>query len=167
MERAIGLCTARQKALDVGCGTGGRILSALEKAGFELTGLDVSQEMLRIARDHHPTVAFMWADVCTWEPAGPFDLITAWDSLIHVPLALQGSVLEKLCHALNPHGVILITVGGSKGELTSRMQGVSFYHSSLNDHHYLEVIKAAGCRCLLLECDQFPEEHMVLIAVKE
>jgi hypothetical protein len=46
------------------------------------------------------------------------------------------------------------------------MQDVSFYHSSLNDHDYLEVMKAAGCRCILLERDQWPEEHTVLIAIK-
>ncbi|MCP9772584.1 class I SAM-dependent methyltransferase [Synechococcus sp. Tobar12-5m-g] len=166
VERAIGLCTERQRALDVGCGTGGRIVAALVNGGFDVTGIDVSQEMLRIAKNNHSNVAFLWADACEWEPPGCFDIITAWDSLIHVPHGQQRIVVEKLCHALARQGVILITVGGTDGVVMGKMQDVSFYHSSLNDHDYLEVMKAAGCRCILLERDQWPEEHTVLIAKK-
>ena len=36
--------------LDVGCGTGGHVIS-LAKRGYELTGLDVSEMMIRIARE--------------------------------------------------------------------------------------------------------------------
>jgi len=166
LERAIGLCTERQRALDVGCGTGGRIVTALVNGGFDVTGLDVSEEMLRIAKINHPNAGFLWADVCEWEPPTHFDIITAWDSLIHVPHGKQRSVIQKLCQTLTSQGVILITVGGTDGVVMGRMQNESLYHSSLNDHDYLEAMNACGCRCILLERDQFPEEHTVLIAVK-
>jgi hypothetical protein len=38
---------------------------------------------------------------------GPYDLITAWDSIWHVPLQKQAAVLLKLCHAL-AEGVVII-----------------------------------------------------------
>ena len=36
-------------ALDVGCGAGGRFVPLLQDRGFEITGLDASQEMIRLA----------------------------------------------------------------------------------------------------------------------
>ena len=166
VERAIGLCTERKRALDVGCGTGGRIVTALMNGGFDVTGIDVSQAMLKIARENHPGVNFVLADVCAWEPPGTFGMITAWDSLIHIPHQMQQAVTRKLCLSLADRGVILITVGGTDGVVMGTMQGESFYHSSLNEDEYLRVMKTAGCRCILLDRDQFPEEHVVIIGMK-
>lgn len=166
INRAIGLCAERKTALDVGCGTGGRIVTALLNAGFDVTGIDVSQAMLRIAKKNHPRCKFVLADICSWEPSGAFDIITAWDSLIHIPHQLQRDVTRKLCASLADRGVILMTVGGTDGEVMGTMQGETFYHSSLNWDEYISVMKAAGCRCILLESDQFPEEHVVIIGMK-
>lgn len=167
IERAIGLCSKTRRALDVGCGSGGRILNALVRAGFEVTGLDVSEAMLRMAREHHPAVNFLRADICRWRPPAAYDLITAWDSFIHLPHRMQKPVTRKLCGALAPNGVILLTAGGTDGEVTGTMNGESFYHSSLDETEYLDVMRRAGCRCVLLDRDQLPQEHVVIIGVKE
>lgn len=166
VERAIGLCAERRKALDVGCGSGGRIVTALVNAGFDVTGTDVSQAMLSIARANHPGVNFVLADVCEWEPSGSFDIITAWDSLIHIPHQMQGDVTRKLCASLADRGVLLITVGGTDGVVMGTMRGETFYHSSLNEDEYITTMKNMGCKCILLERDQFPEEHVVIIGMK-
>jgi SAM-dependent methyltransferase len=167
VERAIGLCGERRKALDVGCGTGGRIATAFLNAGFDVTGIDLSQAMLKIAGEKHPGVHFVLADVCEWEPPCIFDMIVAWDSLIHVPHQMQGDVTRKLCGSLEDRGVILITVGGMDGVVMGTMRGETFYHSSLNEDEYLKIMKSMGCRCVLLERDQFPEEHVVIIGIKD
>lgn len=166
IERAIGLCAKRQKALDVGCGTGGRIVTALVNARFDVTGIDVSQNMLKIARDNHRGVNFVLGDVCTWESSEAFDIIIAWDSLIHIPYRMQRKVTRSLCGSLADKGVILITVGATDGVIMGTMQGETFYHSSLDEDEYLRIMKAAGCRCILLERDQFPEDHVVIIGIK-
>jgi trans-aconitate methyltransferase len=78
LRRAIGLSVHRRKALDVGCGSGGRVINALLDGGFDVTGLDVSQAMVGLAEQHHPTVRFLRADICEWEPEEQYDLIVAW-----------------------------------------------------------------------------------------
>lgn len=166
IEKAIGLCKERRRGLDVGCGTGGRIITALVSAGFDVTGIDVSQAMLKIARENHPGVKFVLADVCSWDPSGEFDMIVAWDSLIHIPHQAQRRVTGNLCTSLADKGVILITVGGTDGVVMGTMEGETFYHSSLNEDEYLRIMKAAGCKCILIERDQFPEEHLVIIGIK-
>jgi SAM-dependent methyltransferase len=165
-ERAISLCTTTGKALDVGCGSGGRIIDALTSAGFEVLGVDVSEAMLELARARHPTAKFAYADVCEWEPPDRYDLIVAWDSIFHVRHSEQRQVVEKLCGALAPAGVLLFTAGGIDGEITGEMNGQSFYYSSLADEEYIKILKSCNCTCVLLDRDQYPEHHIVMLAVR-
>ncbi len=167
VERAIALCATRGKALDVGCGSGGRIINALTDAGFEVLGLDVSESMLALAKARHPAVSLLHADVSEWQPPDSYDLIIAWDSIFHVPHGSQRSVLERLCAALVPGGVLLFTAGGIDGEITGEMNGQTFYYSSLADEEYIKVLKLSGCTCVLMDRDQYPEHHIVVIAVRE
>ncbi|HEY9282835.1 MAG TPA: class I SAM-dependent methyltransferase [Pyrinomonadaceae bacterium] len=166
VRAAVGHCANKGNALDVGCGSGGRIIDALLDAGFRVTGIDVSGAMLGYARRRHPGARFIAGDICEWGPADRYDLIVAWDSIFHVPHAEQRRVVAKLCDALAGGGVLLFTAGGVDGEITGRMQGEEFYYSSLAEDEYLRTLKGRGCKCVLMERDQHPEDHVVFIAVK-
>jgi SAM-dependent methyltransferase len=163
---AIRLSAARRSALDVGCGTGGRIVAALSDAGFRVTGIDVSEAMIGYARKRHPGSRFIRGDICEWQPEERYDAVVAWDSIFHVPYSAQRRAVAKLCDALAGGGVILFTAGGVDGEITGRMRGQDFYYSSLAEEEYLSVLKERGCKCVLMQRDQYPEEHVVFIAVK-
>lgn len=154
------------EALDVGCGSGGRVVATLLHAGFHVTGVDVSERMLACAKARHPDSEFVLADICEWRHQKRYDVVIAWDSIFHVPYSEQRRVVGKLCNALASGGVILFTAGGIDGEITGRMHGEDFYYSSLIEEEYLKVIRENGCKCILMERDQHPEEHMVLIGVK-
>ncbi len=58
MKRAIQYCKNHHKALDVGCGSGGRIINKLLEIGFKVKGIDVSEKMLELAKANHPNVEF-------------------------------------------------------------------------------------------------------------
>jgi SAM-dependent methyltransferase len=165
LRRAAQLSANRRRALDVGCGSG-RLTATLTGAGYQVVGVDVSPGMLALARGRSPGSHFIQADICTWAPPEQYDLVVAWDSIFHVPHAEQREVLGKLCNALAPGGAVLFTAGGIDGEVTGPMRGQTFYYSSLDVEEYLQVLKARGCRCVLLEMDQYPEEHVVLIGVR-
>ena len=66
LERATRFTENRSTALDVGCGSSGRFIDVLIKHGFTPSGVDVSAEMISLARQRHPDVAFYAADICTW-----------------------------------------------------------------------------------------------------
>ena len=166
VRTAIRLSAGKGSALDVGCGSGGRIIDALLGAGFRVTGLDVSGSMLAYARRRHPGSRFILGDICEWEPEERYEAIIAWDSIFHVPYDAQRRVVMKLCDALASGGVILFTAGGVDGEITGRMRGQDFYYSSLAEEEYLRVMKERGCKCVLMQRDQYPEEHVVFIGAK-
>lgn len=66
------LLAGRRRIVDAGCGTG-RHAAALAEAGFDVTGIDASAELLEVARRRAPGVRFVVADLRTWQPGAPFD----------------------------------------------------------------------------------------------
>ncbi|PKA82009.1 methyltransferase family protein [Ulvibacter sp. MAR_2010_11] len=116
VERAIQFCTSKAKALDVGCGSGGRIINKILDSGFNLTAIDISHNMLELARNKHHEVNFMLADITKWETTDTFDLVVAWDSIFHLPVKSHASVLKKLCNLLSPNGILLYTFGDAIDE---------------------------------------------------
>ena len=155
-------------ALDVGCGCNGRFIRLMQSHGYEVEGLDVSAQMIALAKTRNPDVTFYHADVCEWMPAKQYDFISAWDSIWHVPLDQSESVLRKLCGALTPGGVFIWTIGGldGPGEKRDSSMGPAVYYSVLGIPKTLEIISDAGCVVRHLEYDQFPEKHVFLIAQK-
>lgn len=166
LERAIKFVENRSSALDVGCGSSGRFIEVFVKNGFTPTGVDISPEMISLARQHHPNVTFYAADICTWEFPQKYDLISAWDSTFHLPLAQQKPVLQKMCDGLNPKGVVLFTCGGGRGEqeISGGFQGEEFDYSTLGVNEFLRLLSEYGCSCKHLEYDQHPENHVYIIA---
>lgn len=166
-ERALAFVSTPGSALDVGCGSSGRIVSLLLRRSYRVEALDLSSEMLRRARRHHPDVTFHHADICTWEIDKPFDFISAWDSIWHVPLEHQIAVVDKLCRGLSSGGVLIFSSGGvyAPDEVIGTCFGQALYHASPGIPALLEAIEDSGCHCRHLEFDAGPDDkHVYFIA---
>lgn len=165
-ERAIQFVSDFNSALDIGCGSSGRLTDLLLNKGFNVEGLDLSQEMLKRARRRHPEVSFYHADICSWAFPKSYDFITAWDSIWHVPLPLQLGVLKKICAGLNLNGVLIFTTGGVEepDEITNPCFGQPLYHAAPGIPAILRTLEEARCACRHLEYDQCPERHVYIIA---
>lgn len=166
LEKAISYCKSTDSALDVGCGSGGRLIRKLEHHGFKVTGMDTSEKMIDLALSHHPLVDFLVADICTWKPHQKFDLIVAWDSIFHLPFSMQVPVLSKLCGMLQKDGILAYTFGDGYGEHQSEWHNQQFYYSTIGINQNLKVIMENSCECRHLELDQFPQKHVFIIAKK-
>jgi SAM-dependent methyltransferase len=164
-ERAIALVDQRRFALDIGCGSSGRFVSLLMRHSFQVEGVDISEHMVASARQRHPDVTFYRADICEWELPRQYDLISAWDSVWHVPLEDQRAVLKKIMEGLTPGGVFIFTTPGLDvpSEKVDSAMGPEMYYSGLGIPETLEVVAGARCICRHLEYDQYPELHLYLI----
>ncbi|TAG76105.1 MAG: class I SAM-dependent methyltransferase [Oscillatoriales cyanobacterium] len=168
LERAIQFTHKKQVALDIGCGSSGRFIKVLSEHGFQVEGLDISSEMIDLAKQLHPNIVFYQADICCWNPPKPYSLIVAWDSTFHLPLDMQESVMKKLCNALEPDGVLMFTCGGGHeaGEVSGTFQGQDFEYSTLGVNAFLKILSESQFTSLHLEYDQYPENHVYIIAQK-
>jgi SAM-dependent methyltransferase len=100
LRKALAHCASNGKALDVGCGSGGRMITTLLEAGFQVTGIDVSESMIEYVQKRHPSSHFTRGDICEWQAVDIYDAIVAWDSIFHVPYPAQHRVVGKLCDAV-------------------------------------------------------------------
>jgi 2-polyprenyl-3-methyl-5-hydroxy-6-metoxy-1,4-benzoquinol methylase len=167
-ERALRFAKPTGYALDVGCGCNGRFLDLLKMHGFTVEGLDVSEQMVSLARQRDPEVQFHHADICQWVLPRKYDFITGWDSIWHVPLEAQAGVLQKLFDGLAAGGVLIFTLGGrdQPGEVRDAHMGPPMYTATLGIPRTLELLTQCGCVCRHLEYDQCPESHVYIIAQK-
>jgi SAM-dependent methyltransferase len=93
---------------DIGCGPGhvSRFLAGL---GVSVTGIDLSQAMIARARADVPDVAFETGDMTALEcPAGSFDAIVAFYSLIHLDDDSIGRACREFARVLRPGGRVLV-----------------------------------------------------------
>lgn len=164
-EKALQFVKHKGSAIDVGCGSSGRIIELLIAAGFEVEGLDISPEMLRFARKRHPGQRFHFADICEWEFLKRYDFISAWDSIWHAPLEHHESILRKLCRGLTENGILIFTSGGvdEPNESSNPFLEQPLYHAAVGIPTLLKLIAQSGCICRHLEYDQYPEKHIYLI----
>ena len=164
-KRAVAFCDQQRRALDVGCGSSGRIIELLQQHGFAVEGVDFSPRMLELAGKRHPQVTFHHADICDWGLPHQYDLISAWDSIWHVPLAQHEAVLRKLLTGLEPGGVCIFTMGGldEEADKVDAAMGPQMYHSTLGIPKTLQIVQDTGCACRHLEYDQHPQPHVYVI----
>jgi len=95
------------RVLDVGCGTGHHMASIRER-GFEVAGIDGSEEMLNQARANNPDSDIRQADVEALPfPDSSFDLIVCVEVIRYLPSSAQ--CIREMARVLRPGGICLAT----------------------------------------------------------
>jgi len=99
---------ATGRICDLGCGPG-QVAAYLHAQGRAVIGVDLADQMVEAARQLHPDIPFIQADMRHL----PFDDaslagIVAFYCLIHIPHAEIPTVLAGLHRVLQPNGEILI-----------------------------------------------------------
>lgn len=151
--------------LDIGCGSGYPIASYLFDHDFQVTGLDASEELLKIAKSKYPAIKFLHGDMRTITLNEKFDGIIEWWSLFHVPKKDHANMIGRFASWLKPGGILEFTTGDSEyEESSSSMLNQELHFYSLDPSYYERFLKENGFKLILRESDQ--ETHLVWIAKK-
>jgi SAM-dependent methyltransferase len=109
----LGHLSPGSRVLDAGCGPG-RDLKEMQALGFEVTGVDISQELLEMVPKE---IATLKADLRMIPlPAGSFEGIWANASLLHLPRRDMPEALSEMRRLLQEGGHFMISVKEGKGE---------------------------------------------------
>lgn len=105
-----GFVTGTQ-ALDFGCGTG-RSTRFLQKLGFQVTGVDISEDMLRIARTSDPAGDYRLVpgDDLSQFAAGSFDLVLSAFTFDNIPAEKKLRIFRGLSERMTPAAIMISIV---------------------------------------------------------
>ncbi len=106
---------APARVVDLGCGAGNVTRFLRQRwPQAELTGVDSSAEMLARAREAEPSVRWLQADLGTWAPPAPPDVIYANAALHWLPD--HETLFPRLLAVLAPGGVLAVQMPRNFGE---------------------------------------------------
>jgi SAM-dependent methyltransferase len=162
----------RAQILDVGCGPGW-MSEYLARCGYWVTGIDISEDMVEIARSRvsripeqvgegvDPLAEFHAMPVREMPWTDRFDAAVLYDTMHHFDDELE--TLRVIIRTLVPGGTIYIREGarpaqGSEGEqaLIEEMRSRETLESPFDPRYLLEVVREAGFEDVrrLLEVDE-------------
>ena len=111
--------------LDVACGTGVLFPDYLKRDVGSLTAVDISPEMVKIARNKYPLeqVTVLCGDVETLPMDRKFDCIMVYNAFPHFPEPAR--LIERLASLLKEGGTLTIAHGMSRAAIDNHHEGTA------------------------------------------
>ncbi|MFQ5423764.1 MAG: class I SAM-dependent methyltransferase [Phycisphaerae bacterium] len=156
LRRLRRLAPAANTLLDVGCGPG-FFLREAGRSGLRSRGLDVSDFAARYGRERlDQDIRTGPLDASQLRPlGGPFDLITMWDTLEHLPH--PDEALLELADRLQPEGVLSLSTG-DVASVAARLSGRFWHLFRVPEHLWFfslpalrRLLKRAGLEVVRVE----------------
>ena len=113
--------TAGADVLDVACGTGVLFPDYLARDVRTLTAVDISPEMVKIAREKFPRVQVYCADVEEVDLGKKFDCVVVYNAFPHFPNPER--LIAVLSDMLKPGGTLTVAHGMSRAEIDHHHEG--------------------------------------------
>ena len=146
IDELLALLPAQPDVLELGSGAGVRSTRVLAERS-RLTGIDISAEQVRRARERIPEARFVHADFTRveFEPDS-FDAVVSLYVFNHVPREELGPLLGRIAQWLRPGGYLLASFGASDlpGWYGTWLDGVETFFSGYEPEITLGLVRAAG-----------------------
>jgi len=145
--------------LDLGCGSGDPADVEIARA-HKVTGVDISQTQINLARHNVPAGHFIHGDAGSVEfPAASFDAVVSFYALEHIPREEHTTVLQRIQHWLRPRGFLLIsTEAGDADGVIGQWLGVPMYFSGFDPDTVKQLVNAAGFEIVETEIESQVEQ---------
>jgi trans-aconitate methyltransferase len=123
--------------VDLMCGPGyllGRL--AERRPDLALSGVDIDHRYVPFAREKYPGINFELADILTWEPQAPFDVVICTGALHHIPYEEQEAAIRRMASMVAPGGFALISdcyVDDFANETERRIAAAKLGHEYLRE----------------------------------
>ncbi len=158
------------KVLDAGCGAGYPVAKFLVDKKFDVVGIDISKNMLQLAKRIVPKAKFCKMDMAKMKfPKNSFNAITCFYSIIHVPRKSHPKIIRKFYSILKPKGMLLISVGltGFESGIEQNWMGAKMFWSQFWKETNLKMIKKAGFRIIWTKpVGSKNDRHLFVLAQK-
>lgn len=137
---------AESLVLDIGCGSGVPIAKSLASQ-FHVTGVDISQRQIELARKAVPSATFFHGDITTvMFEYNQFDAAIMLYSLFHIPRSEHASLFRKIHTWLGNNGYLLLSLSldSAPGYTEDDFFGTSMYWSHFSQAESLTILEDVG-----------------------
>jgi ubiquinone/menaquinone biosynthesis C-methylase UbiE len=161
--------TPGARVLDVGCGTGVPTAGMLAESGLVVIGVDVSNEMLALARRNVPTGRFVAMDVMELDDSlGEFDAVCAFFSLLMLRREDIPRALRRMRAVLRPGGIVAIgMVEGDLDYAPLPFLGQEVAVSAYPQADLEAAVRAEGLHVLEVDVEEFEPASAELPAERQ
>jgi SAM-dependent methyltransferase len=159
LDELLALLPPRADVLELGSGAGVRSTRVLAERAT-LTGIDISAEQVRRARQRVPGATFLHADFTEVElERESFDAVVSFYVLNHVPREELGPLLRRIASWLRPGGHLLACFGASDlpGWYGTAIGGLETFFSGYEPPVTLGLVRAAGLEIVRDELETIDE----------
>ena len=159
------------KVLDVGCGSGIPVAKILSHK-FDVTGVDFSEEQIKMAKKNIPSGTFICQDMTQLKfPDDAFDGVCSFYAIIHIPREEHHTLLENIYRMLKPDGMALLCLGADDlpGDIHT-FHNEQMYWSHFDATTYETMLKKIGFGFIfsnLVADESYDGEHLFVLVKKE
>ena len=157
IEKIDALVPVTSPILDLGCGTGVPTAQVLTASGHRVVGVDISEGMLKLAREQVPAAEFVHADVRDLTgDFGTYGGVTAFFSLLMLSRTEIAQTLTKITQWLVPGGWFALgMVDMDTDSLPVEFLGVPVFVTGYPQDQLAAELTRAGLRVETIETVQF------------
>lgn len=164
------------RVLDAGCGAGVPVARNLART-FDVTGVDISERQIKLARRMVPKAKFLCDDILTVDfPDESFDAVVSYYAMFHVPRSKHKHILKNFHRILKPEGLALLCMGiGDLPHSLEEYHGTIMFWSHYGSEKNLRILKDSGYNIIwfknLKDANPSPlhpeSAHMFVLAEKQ
>lgn len=117
IDKTIRMLPEGSHVIDLGCGDG-RDTAYIRSKGVDVVGIDLSENMVSVARIKYPDCAFLQMEMReTVFPEGTFDCVWASASMINLPKTALNTLEKEVCRVLTGEGIFAFSfkIGEKEG----------------------------------------------------
>ena len=162
------------KVLDLGCGNGIPIGKKISDSGLKITGIDVSDEMIKEYQKNVPGSLAIRMPMTQIDWKEKFDGIISSYSMLCLPPKDFDIVSEKIVRSLKKGGWFLLTLneGDSSFGEVQEVQGQQMYSTGMSEGEIRDYFEPKGMRIEKMEREvenskEYGEEHMMLFLMQK
>lgn len=162
------LLSPKSHILDVGCGAGKPIDEYLVSKGHNLTGVDISEKQIELAKLNVSKATYFKEDMSKMNfSSNLFDAVVSFYAIFHIPKEEHLEIFKKIYSFLKDGGLFLATLGYEEWDGSEKFHGVTMYWSHFGKDKNLELIKQAGFEIVKAEVDESGGEHHFVVLAKK
>lgn len=148
LDRFLSLLPSSANILDLGCGSGQPIAAYFIAQGYQITGVDASDQMIEAARLSFPKQVWMQQDFREYLTGHKFQGILAWDSFFHLTPEDQRKMFKRFAKYAQSGTALMFSSGPEQGEAIGLLCGEPLYHASLSAEEYQTLLQDNGFKLI-------------------